>query len=104
GQSHATTHISTFSLHDALPIWLCAGAVRHVQEGRRAVRRGGGRSRRRAAAAIAPANRSRSTTCKMRDRPWSLVPSAQPPERQALDRKSTRLNSSHEWISYAVFC
>src|SRR5207247_5768963 len=27
------------------------------------------------------------------------------PERQvALDRKSTRLNSSHEWISYAVFC
>src|SRR6266536_4434906 len=24
-----------------------------------------------------------------------------PPER---DRKSTRLNSSHEWISYAVFC
>src|SRR5438105_7245126 len=26
-----------------------------------------------------------------------LTPSAQ-------DRKSTRLNSSHEWISYAVFC
>src|SRR5438105_12761612 len=25
-----------------------------------------------------------------------------PPGRQ--DRKSTRLNSSHEWISYAVFC
>src|SRR5207247_5019590 len=25
----------------------------------------------------------------------------QPPDR---DRKSTRLNSSHEWISYAVFC
>src|SRR5438105_7291951 len=23
---------------------------------------------------------------------------------QAIDRKSTRLNSSHEWISYAVFC
>src|SRR5438105_12160037 len=23
---------------------------------------------------------------------------------QNLDRKSTRLNSSHEWISYAVFC
>src|SRR5438105_8951434 len=23
---------------------------------------------------------------------------------QDLDRKSTRLNSSHEWISYAVFC
>src|SRR5438105_9013831 len=25
------------------------------------------------------------------------------PDRQG-DRKSTRLNSSHEWISYAVFC
>src|SRR5438105_7759685 len=23
---------------------------------------------------------------------------------QSTDRKSTRLNSSHEWISYAVFC
>src|SRR5207247_11171475 len=23
---------------------------------------------------------------------------------QELDRKSTRLNSSHEWTSYAVFC
>src|SRR5438105_5198356 len=23
---------------------------------------------------------------------------------RAADRKSTRLNSSHEWISYAVFC
>src|SRR5207247_6253048 len=25
-------------------------------------------------------------------------------EQKARDRKSTRLNSSHEWISYAVFC
>src|SRR5438105_9670432 len=25
-------------------------------------------------------------------------------ERAKEDRKSTRLNSSHEWISYAVFC
>src|SRR5438105_7033600 len=24
--------------------------------------------------------------------------------REHTDRKSTRLNSSHEWISYAVFC
>src|SRR5207247_10989092 len=29
----------------------------------------------------------------------------QEPERdREQDRKSTRLNSSHEWISYAVFC
>src|SRR5438105_10395481 len=26
------------------------------------------------------------------------------PRKEAGDRKSTRLNSSHEWISYAVFC
>src|SRR5438105_10431376 len=26
------------------------------------------------------------------------------PDRLRRDRKSTRLNSSHEWISYAVFC
>src|SRR6266536_15929 len=27
-----------------------------------------------------------------------------PPSGTRADRKSTRLNSSHEWISYAVFC
>src|SRR6266849_5454339 len=27
-----------------------------------------------------------------------------PHRRNPADRKSTRLNSSHEWISYAVFC
>src|SRR5207247_9718072 len=26
------------------------------------------------------------------------------PLKSTVDRKSTRLNSSHEWISYAVFC
>src|SRR5207247_11037866 len=26
------------------------------------------------------------------------------PNKTKRDRKSTRLNSSHEWISYAVFC
>src|SRR5438105_14956473 len=38
----------------------------------------------------------------------SIVPSASrrgSMERNRMaDRKSTRLNSSHEWISYAVFC
>src|SRR5207247_3236003 len=33
--------------------------------------------------------------------PPSMVPSLLTPK---IDRKSTRLNSSHEWISYAVFC
>src|SRR5438105_9545512 len=27
-----------------------------------------------------------------------------PARKSRIDRKSTRLNSSHEWISYAVFC
>src|SRR6266536_1962012 len=37
--------------------------------------------------------------------PPSRLPWAGPaPPRCSEDRKSTRLNSSHEWISYAVFC
>src|SRR5207247_6230696 len=38
--------------------------------------------------------------CRGRDR-W---PRHRRSNRSLLDRKSTRLNSSHEWISYAVFC
>src|SRR5207247_3296857 len=40
----------------------------------------------------------------------ALEPDARPAtvlgqaRREVEDRKSTRLNSSHEWISYAVFC
>src|SRR4051812_41635428 len=41
----------------------------------------------------APTNRSVDTCPSASDRPWST-----------LDRKSTRLNSSHMSISYAVFC
>src|SRR5438034_9643865 len=41
--------------------------------------------------------RSRSTTTAMSSQ-------AQPQPRQVTDRKSTRLNSSHTVISYAVFC
>src|SRR5438105_5823424 len=33
--------------------------------------------------------------------PWSPY---RRPFTSSRDRKSTRLNSSHEWISYAVFC
>src|SRR6266849_4936436 len=42
--------------------------------------------------------RSSHRSCKWRRRP----PAHRREMRQ--DRKSTRLNSSHEWISYAVFC
>src|SRR2546430_15602729 len=73
----ATTEIYTLSLHDALPI-----------SRRRRARSGSGRQRRaRGGPARSAADRGPR--------------SCSPPRR---DRKSTRLNSSHSQISYAVFC
>src|SRR5206468_8184562 len=41
----------------------------------------------------------------LRKRPFDVVLlDVKGPLAQALDRKSTRLNSSHDQISYAVFC
>src|SRR5206468_10540948 len=76
----ATTAIYTLSLHDALPIF--------DEPGRRAerLRRRGRRGLLRAAAAGAQQQRKHER-CEHRS-----------------DRKSTRLNSSHDQISYAVFC
>src|SRR5256885_6233262 len=80
----ATTEIYTLSLHDALPIWpllrpfFMAGPPRE----------GGGHSF------------PRSKACKSRAR-GLLFPASL---RRRPDRKSTRLNSSHLVISYAVFC
>src|SRR5207247_8580930 len=47
-------------------------------------------------------NAERTASARRED----LGPSLRSPgvEPLPLDRKSTRLNSSHEWISYAVFC
>src|SRR2546427_5050331 len=73
----ATTEIYTLSLHDALPI--SAEAENHIQEGRH--RDSGqrfGHQRRRGGGGADGEVRG--------------------------DRKSTRLNSSHSQISYAVFC
>src|SRR2546427_3795268 len=79
----ATTEIYTLSLHDALPIWSTA---------------------------------SSSTTSVRRVPSWRAIrcsrPARRPPcgartvrrSRRTADRKSTRLNSSHSQISYAVFC
>src|SRR2546421_7155156 len=74
----ATTEIYTLSLHDALPIYL--PRQDHQVERREDRRR----------------------------EPWG-VPArpgdpGRPPLRRKIDRKSTRLNSSHDQISYAVFC
>src|SRR5947207_8366215 len=70
-----TTEIYTLSLHDALPI--CGDPV----------------------SVIAQANRS--TLPDAASQPLSSGPCR---SRFGSDRKSTRLNSSHTVISYAVFC
>src|SRR5256885_16733510 len=75
----ATTEIYTLSLHDALPISRAVGAADH--------RARADDQRLRSAAAPLPRRRARHE--------------ARRPRR---DRKSTRLNSSHLVISYAVFC
>src|SRR6266487_5776667 len=72
----ATTEIYTLSLHDALPI--------SPPPPRRAP---GARASRDAATAGSPPRPDRRRRCRRRR-----------------DRKSTRLNSSHPSISYAVFC
>src|SRR2546429_1827100 len=72
----ATTEIYTLSLHDALPI--SAAAMRRMA---RCI------TARREASAAVPFPRA-----------FGRISTFQ------VDRKSTRLNSSHGYISYAVFC
>src|SRR5207245_11331623 len=78
----ATTEISTLSLHDALPIW---------QGAERTKRRGAG---------LALARCGSVLSARVADYPGRVIVYGffDP------DRKSTRLNSSHGSISYAVFC
>src|SRR5256885_14689062 len=78
----ATTEIYTLSLHDALPIWL---GGRQCQRRRGRGRGGGGTAG--GAAGDAPG------VLRLRQQ-----------RDQGEDRKSTRLNSRHLVISYAVFC
>src|SRR3712207_7282181 len=73
----ATTEIYTLSLHDALPICASHDATMRTVE-----------------RPTQPARHEQSPS-------GSAVPSTRSAAR---DRKSTRLNSSHANISYAVFC
>src|SRR5204863_9927306 len=84
----STTEIYTLSLHDALPISLRAKRNRFKDSRQRRImaRRSG------IASPFRPIGKTR--TCR--------VIAAHIFERP--DRKSTRLNSSHVEISYAVFC
>src|SRR3712207_8314746 len=81
----ATTEIYTLSLHDALPI---------LPERKSGTKRW--KSWSEPPSAASPVSDTPSTLCcdSLRWRPWGID----------LDRKSTRLNSSHANISYAVFC
>src|SRR2546429_7359059 len=75
----ATTEIYTLSLHDALPIS--------------------------AYTSVRVAN-TKSRTVVLAIPPSAIAPNRRHAgrSRKARDRKSTRLNSSHGYISYAVFC
>src|SRR3712207_7058764 len=82
----ATTEIYTLSLHDALPICPHRPVVVGLAQPRRQRRDRLGPQR---VQLVRPIERQR------REPPIHLVQQ---------DRKSTRLNSSHANISYAVFC
>src|SRR5256884_5803996 len=91
----ATTEIYTLSLHDALPISRaprsgCRRCCFHRQALRERREPHGEQSRN-------PSSRRHGLHLGKR-------PSPVLPARESLDRKSTRLNSSHGYISYAVFC
>src|SRR3712207_8759223 len=84
----ATTEIYTLSLHDALPISRRRRHRAH-RPARVAAARRGGRAR------ASPRRAERGHTGGLLVGAAGSVPG---------DRKSTRLNSSHANISYAVFC
>src|SRR5690606_42054046 len=91
----APTVIYTLSLHDALPIWAVAEFL--AQHGQQAH---GLHDHRRAAAVVGRAGAG-VPRVEVRAEHHHLVLQQRI---GAEDRKSTRLNSSHVKISYAVFC
>src|SRR3712207_7027133 len=92
----ATTEIYTLSLHDALPIWRQRAGGEHA----RGPAPGGCRSGADAAGGPQPARERRPVLAAWpADRDHGGTAG-----RRREDRKSTRLNSSHANISYAVFC
>src|SRR5690606_40367034 len=98
----ATPHLDTLSLHDALPIFTrdaapATGAPLPAARVGYLLPWGLG-----AAEAVVEALQLGLRVQTM-DRPFTIG-GRQYPAGTALDRKSTRLNSSHVKISYAVFC
>src|SRR5207244_13501690 len=89
------TPISPLSLHDALPIFAGAVAAAARRPGRRAVADRAPRAERREARARRAGHADAEPRAAPRDARGAV---------RRADRKSTRLNSSHQIISYAVFC
>src|SRR5687768_18526060 len=77
----ATTEIYTLSLHDALPIF----------------------TRTRTSTLVRPPAKTQNRVPKLQASSTLTKASRFVPSKNQ-DRKSTRLNSSHGYISYAVFC
>src|SRR5207247_6355456 len=90
-------------LDDLAPAVGAAVRARPVAQGRLATLRAGDHVRRRERVVRAPlvALARRGPALGYGHAVLLLCPASLPAQR---DRKSTRLNSSHEWISYAVFC
>src|SRR2546430_12699515 len=84
----ATTEIYTLSLHDALPISCNAGIPTNELPNFE----------------ICRASFAGSAPCDREGGKYSSPGSTARNSDIAVDRKSTRLNSSHSQISYAVFC
>src|SRR5207248_6975016 len=80
----ATTEIYTLSLHDALPISFDPGLAFFIPQ-------------------HAPPDFQRQKEQRQQEQ-QQISPFQDGPHRFDEDRKSTRLNSSHRTISYAVFC
>src|SRR5437667_14463 len=97
----ATTEIYTLSLHDALPIYIQSVSRSSIQRTSSTIRRTS------CACVLRCHAKSTSQTRCWRVR-WivfsSCTPTTSRTPRLRRDRKSTRLNSSHITISYAVFC
>src|SRR5688572_31632365 len=87
----ATTEIYTLSLHDALPICSARTPAERMA---------------RTITSLAKTWRQWLPALLQQDRVWCPSSSTSVPQRHlwGRDRKSTRLNSSHSQISYAVFC
>src|SRR2546430_13551770 len=93
----ATTEIYTLSLHDALPIFTATSPARLSRLVTSTAHEGWPGSRGRTCStdeALSSRTSIRRPTVTVRN--WAA--------RSSTDRKSTRLNSSHSQISYAVFC